>query len=650
PTVSESCKRLSLFTDSLEPDRSARPVRRNSLLGRSSISSSVVSLRSRWLRRNGFVADRVLLDNEPSERCESFGFCSSRELQLDAMDAAEFRRCGKQLIDFIADYIESLNGNRREAMPRVLPGYLRQRLPLRPPDQPETWERVMSDVEEHILSGTAHWLHPDFNAYFPIGISYASVLGDLLSSSFGVGFTWRSNPALTELERLMLDWLAEMMGMPAHFRNDSGIGGGALQGSASDCVLVSMLAARKEKLTQLIGKDAEPLPVSRLVAYCSQLAHPCVDKAAVICGVRLRRLGYDDENLALRCDLLESAVLEDRQLGLVPFYVCAVLGTTACASCDNLSDVGAVCHREQLWCHVDAAYSGGALVCPEFRPLLQGIELVDSFNFNPSKWLLCTFDASVLWVKSQSKLKDAFVSGPRASIPVDDAPISNPLEQICDLKDWGIPLSRRFRSLKLWFVIRLYGVEGLQRHIRLHCRLAQSFESQLLKDGRFQLAAKTRFSLVCFRFRDSDALSRLLVCRINQSRDLHLMPASVRDRYIIRYAIVRERAVEADVNRAIRVILKHADQLDGKFSNAASIASAIPIATAVATSGNAVNDSEDAEEPVELNSSVPIRKEPSYMSDDLIVGLSEDQLQEKFRQMSREFHRERRSLRRRLDK
>uniref|UniRef100_A0A1I8FSH8 Aromatic-L-amino-acid decarboxylase n=1 Tax=Macrostomum lignano TaxID=282301 RepID=A0A1I8FSH8_9PLAT len=562
------------------------------------------------------------------------------------MDAAEFRRCGKQLIDFIADYIESLNGNRREAMPRVLPGYLRQRLPLRPPDQPETWERVMSDVEEHILSGTAHWLHPDFNAYFPIGISYASVLGDLLSSSFGVGFTWRSNPALTELERLMLDWLAEMMGMPAHFRNDSGIGGGALQGSASDCVLVSMLAARKEKLTQLIGKDAEPLPVSRLVAYCSQLAHPCVDKAAVICGVRLRRLGYDDENLALRCDLLESAVLEDRQLGLVPFYVCAVLGTTACASCDNLSDVGAVCHREQLWCHVDAAYSGGALVCPEFRPLLQGIELVDSFNFNPSKWLLCTFDASVLWVKSQSKLKDAFVSGPRASIPVDDAPISNPLEQICDLKDWGIPLSRRFRSLKLWFVIRLYGVEGLQRHIRLHCRLAQSFESQLLKDGRFQLAAKTRFSLVCFRFRDSDALSRLLVCRINQSRDLHLMPASVRDRYIIRYAIVRERAVEADVNRAIRVILKHADQLDGKFSNAASIASAIPIATAVATSGNA----EDAEEPVELNSSVPIRKEPSYMSDDLIVGLSEDQLQEKFRQMSREFHRERRSLRRRLDK
>lgn len=464
------------------------------------------------------------------------------------MNADDFRKRGQEMVNYIADYLEDVG--KRRVIPEIKPGYMRPLLPNEAPQTPEKWADIMSDVESKIMPGITHWQHPRFHAYFPAGASYPSILGDMLSDALGcVGFSWAASPACTELETIVLDWLAKLIGLPSVFHHEDGIGGGVIQGSASDCVLVSVLAARHaalKDLKTLYPNENEGALLSRLVAYCSKLAHSCVEKAGMISLVKMRELDADEE-FSLRGETLKKAIEEDRKMGLHPFYVCGTLGTTAVCSFDNLNEIGQICEEEKLWLHVDAAYAGSALICPEFQHLLKGIERVNSFNMNPSKWMLVNFDCSTMWVRDRKILTNALTVDPLyLQHSHSDAAV--------DFRHWGIPLSRRFRSLKLWFVIRTYGVEGLQRYIREHCRLAKKFESLVKNDDRFETRGKVTMGLVCFRLKGRNGRTQNLLRAINMSGKLYMVPAIVNDDYVIRFAICAPNACDDDVTNAWAII------------------------------------------------------------------------------------------------
>jgi hypothetical protein len=316
------------------------------------------------------------------------------------LSPAEFRQCGKQMIDYIADYLENVHN--RRVVPSIEPGYLRELIPPTAPIKPESYDKVMKDFETHVMPGITHWQHPRFHAYFPAGNSFPSILANLLGDSLGAqGFSWAACPAMTELEMIVMDWFGRMMGLPNEFLpfTENGRGGGVIQSSASECNFVALLAARFEVMKQLRQRFPfveEGLLMSKLIAYCSKEAHSSVEKAAMIAMVKLRILETDSK-FRLRGDTLQAAITEDRHLGLIPFYVAATLGTTSVCSFDVLSEIGPVCTENDLWLHVDAAYAGSALICPEFRYLASGIEHAMSFNTNPNKWMLVNFDCSTMW-------------------------------------------------------------------------------------------------------------------------------------------------------------------------------------------------------------------------------------------------------------
>lgn len=470
------------------------------------------------------------------------------------------------MVDYIADYMETIN--LRRVTPDVEPGYLRDLLPKKAPKKGEEFDEIMHDVDKAIMPGITHWQHSHFHAYFPAGNSYPSILGDMLSDAIGcVGFSWAASPACTELETVVLDWLGKMIGLPKVFMHEEETGGGVIQGSASECVLVTLLAAREVAIKQLKNSFPfidEGVLLTKLVAYSSKLAHSCVEKAGMLGFVKMRQLEVDD-NYSLRGYTLERAIEEDRRLGLIPFYVCATLGTTACCSFDNIAEIGEVCSKENVWLHVDAAYAGNALICPEFQYLLKGVEMVMSININPNKWMLLNFDCSVMWVRNRDDLT--------TSMTVDPLYLQHRHgDKAIDFRHWGIPLSRRFRSLKLWFVIRSYGVEGLQTYIRQHIRLAKLFETYVKNDARFEVMGKVTMGLVCFRIKGPNTLTQKLLHMINESGKLHMVPALINEYYVIRFAICTQNAEEADVEYAWRVISAEASEL---WSARASIESNI---------------------------------------------------------------------------
>ncbi|XP_057379069.1 tyrosine decarboxylase-like [Daphnia carinata] len=476
------------------------------------------------------------------------------------MDSEEFRQRGREMVDYIIEYMETI-GERR-VTPSIEPGYLREMIPKNAPKKGEKWKEIMSDVETKIMPGVAHWQHPRFHAYFPSGNSFPSILGDMLSDGIGaIGFSWAANPACTELETIVLDWLGQMIGLPREFLSFSdNKGGGVMQSSASECVLVSLLAARAQKIKELKVLDPfteDGVLLSKLVAYCSKEAHSCVEKAAMIAFTKLRILEAD-ENLSLRGATLAKAIDEDRALGLVPFFVSATLGTTSCVSFDNLAEIGPVAKEAGAWLHVDAAYAGNAFICPEFKYLMEGIEYATSFNTNPNKWLLTNFDCSTMWVKDRFKLTQAMV--------VDPLYLQHShSDKAIDYRHWGIPLSRRFRALKLWFVIRNYGVEGLQNYIRQHCRLAKCFELLVKADERFEVCNNVRMGLVCFRVKGEDQFNQKLLANINASGKLHMVPACIHGRFVIRFCVCAQDAKDSDIEYAWKVISDFAtDLLDGR--------------------------------------------------------------------------------------
>ncbi|KAL1392851.1 hypothetical protein pipiens_012168 [Culex pipiens pipiens] len=474
------------------------------------------------------------------------------------MDSKEFRRRGTEMVEYICNYLETLE--ERRVTPSVEPGYLRHLLPGEAPENPEPWEKIMQDVESKIMPGVTHWQHPRFHAYFPSGNSFPSILGDMLSDGIGcIGFSWAASPACTELETIVLDWLGKAIGLPDQFLalKPGSKGGGVIQTSASECVLVTMLAARAQAIKVL--KQQHPFVeeghlLSKLMAYCSKEAHSCVEKAAMISFVKLRIL-EPDEKCSLRADTLRKAMEEDEQQGLIPFFVSTTLGTTGSCAFDDLAEIGEALQRfPSVWLHVDAAYAGNSFICPELKYLLKGIEYADSFNTNPNKWLLTNFDCSTLWVRDRIRLTSALVVDPLyLKHGYSDSAI--------DYRHWGVPLSRRFRSLKLWFVLRSYGITGLQNYIRHHIDLAKRFERLVLKDSRFEVCNEVKLGLVCFRLKGTDRINEKLLSCINASGKIHMVPASVNERYVIRFCATAQNATVEDIDYAWDVITDFAAEI-----------------------------------------------------------------------------------------
>jgi len=368
------------------------------------------------------------------------------------MSPEEFRRRGYQAIDWIANYLENVEN--LPVLSQVEPGDIRAKL-QDAPQQGESFEAILKDLDEIIVPGLTHWQSPNFFAFFPTGISAPSILGELISAGLGIqGMLWATSPACTELESHVLDWLVDMLGLPEQFKSDQA-GGGVIQDSASSATLVALLAAREQKIAD----------INKLVAYTSTQAHSSMEKAVKIAGLRRENLRYleVDANYAMRASALQQCIEADIKAGLTPCFLAATVGTTSSNAIDPIPQLGEIAQKYNIWLHVDAAMSGTAALCPELRWIHQGLEQADSYCFNPHKWMMTNFDCTCFYVRDRASLIQAL-----SIMPEYLKNQASDSGKVIDYRDWQIPLGRRFRSLKLWFVIRHYGIEGLQHYVRKH--------------------------------------------------------------------------------------------------------------------------------------------------------------------------------------
>jgi aromatic-L-amino-acid/L-tryptophan decarboxylase len=445
------------------------------------------------------------------------------------MTPEQFRAAGHATVDWVADYMERVG--ELPVLSRSAPGEIRGRLPAAPPEEGEPWERILSDVDDLILPGITHWQSPDFFAFFPANSSGPAILGDLVSSGLGVqGMLWATSPACTELETHVLDWLVDICGLPERFSSVSK-GGGVIQDSASSATLVAVLAAR-ERATQ--GQANRYGTGGDLTAYTSVHGHSSIDKAIKIAGFGTERLRHvaADADQAMNPEALEDAIIADRAEGLTPTVVVATIGTTSSTAVDPVRDIAEICRANGIWLHVDAAYAGTAAVLPEMRWILDGLELADSYVFNPHKWMLTNFDCSAFYVADRAHLIDTLSILPEYL--KNEATASG---AVFDYRDWQISLGRRFRALKLWFVIRSFGVEGIRRHVRNGIELTQELARWIEDDPDFEIATPHPFGLVCFRHRGGDAVNQRIIETVNESGDAYLTHTVLDGAYTIRVAI-----------------------------------------------------------------------------------------------------------------
>ncbi len=470
------------------------------------------------------------------------------------MSPEEFRRHGHAVVDWIADYY-----SRVESFPvlsRAKPGEIRAQLPPSPPQRGEPFEQIFADVDRIILPGVTHWQSPNFFAYFSANASGPAILGDLLSSGLGVqGMLWSTSPACTELETHVLDWLVPMLGLPEKFLSSTA-GGGVIQDTASSANLCALLAAR-ERATQFASnqKGCD----GRIVAYASTQTHSSVEKAAKIAGLGSENLRVIevDEKFAMRTDALALQIDADKKSGLLPCFVCATVGTTSSNAIDPVRELGALCREHRLWLHVDAAMSGTASLCPEFRFIHDGLDCADSYCFDPHKWMLTNFDCSCFYVADRGHLIRTL-----SVLPEYLRNQATESGAVIDYRDWHIQLGRRFRSLKLWFVIRHYGIEGLQQHVREHVRLAQHFASWVRNDNRFVLAAPVPLNLICFRLRSGDDDNQRLMDKLNQGGKMFLTHTRLDGKLTLRLCIGQTNTEAHHVEQAWQLIQQAAAQLE----------------------------------------------------------------------------------------
>ncbi|XP_050444259.1 aromatic-L-amino-acid decarboxylase-like [Adelges cooleyi] len=477
------------------------------------------------------------------------------------MDSEQFREFAKAVVDYIADYTENVRD--RPVLSSVKPGYLYDLVPAEAPVKGEDWKTVIADVEKIIMPGITHWQSPQFHGFFPTANSYPAIVGDLLSTGIGcIGFSWITSPACTELEVQVMNWFGKMLQIPKEFLNESeGPGGGIIQGSASEATFVCLLAA-KDRMTKHV-KTINPLLEdgeikAKLIAYTSDQSNSSVEKSGLLGSMPMRLL-KSDENGRLTGPVLLKAVEEDRAKGLIPCYVVATLGTTGTCAFDCLEELGPICNENNIWLHVDAAYAGAAFILPEYRHLMAGVEFADSFDVNLHKWLLVNFDCSALWVKNATHLVNAF--------NVERVYLNHSYQsedpQIPDFRHWQIPLGRRFRALKVWFVMRLYGVEGLQAHIKKQVQLAELFGQLVEQDRRFEVVTPVTMGLVCFRLKGDNVWTKKLYDSLMSRRQIYLVTASVRSQLVIRFVVCSRLTEQKDVEFAWNEISTLVDTLAG---------------------------------------------------------------------------------------
>lgn len=470
------------------------------------------------------------------------------------MTPEEFRRYGHALVDWVADYWSGLS--ERRVTPRVKPGDISALLPPTPPPRAEGFDAVIADLEKVVVSGLTHWQHPRFFGYFPANTSGPSVLGDLVCAGLGVqGMLWATGPACTEVETVMLDWLVDLLDLPGRFRSSS-TGGGVIQDSASSATFVATLAALHRASGGRWRTDGID---RRYTIYTSTQGHSSIEKAARLAGVGyagVRLVPVDDDTLAMRPDALRDALSADVADGRVPALVVATIGTTSTTAIDPLEEIGEICREFGVWMHVDAAYAGATAVCPELRWAHRGVEFADSYCFDPHKWLLTGFDCDAFFVADRAELIQAL-----SVLPEYLRNAATESGAVIDYRDWQVPLGRRFRALKLWFVLRWYGAEGLREHIRSGVALAQEFAEWVRGDERFEVVAPHPFSLVCFRLRDTDEANERLLRQVNESGEIFLTHTKVHDRFVLRMAIGSPHTTRDDVARAWNLIRDTADAM-----------------------------------------------------------------------------------------
>lgn len=472
------------------------------------------------------------------------------------MNSQEFRATAHQFVDWMADYLETI-----EELPvrsQVKPGEIYNQLPENPPHEPESIETIFEDFQRIVVPGMTHWQHPKYFAYFPANSSYPSLLAEMLTATMGAqGMLWETSPAATEMEERVMNWMIDLLQLPKSWD-------GCIQVSASSSTLVAVISAREKYSGYTINQQGAKQP---LTVYASEHIHSSVEKAVRIAGMGSDNYGAIgvDENFAMRPDLLETAIKEDIEKGKKPACVVVAIGTTSSTAVDPLPAIAEICQRYDVWLHVDAAFAGTAMLLPEHRHHINGVELADSLVFNPHKWMFTNFDCSAYFVKDKDVMIRAFSILPEYLKTRND-------DTVINYKDWGVQLGRRFRSLKLWFVIRNFGVTGIQERLRSHIRLAEELETTIQADADFELLSPRYFSLLCFRYRPDQSLSEEqlnavnaeIVARLNNSGQLFLTHTKLNGKYTIRLCIAQTNVQERHVLEAWSLIKEIAGSIEVK--------------------------------------------------------------------------------------
>ncbi len=471
------------------------------------------------------------------------------------MNLEEFRKYAHELVDWMADYFKNIEQFPVKA--QIKPGDILNRLPEKAPEQGEAFAEIFDDFRQIILPGMTHWQSPNFFAYFPANSSYPSVLAEMLTATLAAQcMIWETSPAATELEEKVMNWLKQAMGLPQQWE-------GVIQDTASTSTLVALLTAR-ERFTQFLGNEKGLAAFPDLRIYCSTETHSSIEKAVMLAGFGKQNLVKVPVDSRLRLDPneLQKAIEQDLKQGKKPLAVVATLGTTGTTAIDPLKPIAEISARYDLWLHVDAAFAGTALLLPEFRWMIEGIEQVDSFVFNPHKWMFTNFDCSAYFVKDVSALL-------RTMSVLPEYLKTSTRGQVKEYRDWGIQLGRRFRALKLWFVLRSFGLEGIRQTLRNHLRWAEELEKDIQNQPDFELMAPRTLNLVCFRYHPAhlqdeaqlDTLNQTLLQNLNATGKIFLTHTRVNGKYTLRMVTGQTYLQEYHVQQAWQLIQQTARTL-----------------------------------------------------------------------------------------
>lgn len=469
----------------------------------------------------------VVPDDETVRVCQHVGM-------PDHMSPEEFRKNGYAVVDWVADYLEHVEDH--PVLSPVEPGDIAAMLPDTAPEEPESFDRLLADLDEVVLPGITHWQSPNWFAYFPANSSPPSILAELASAGLGVqGMLWSTSPAVTEIESKVLDWLVDLMGLPQGWKSE-GPGGGVIQMSASDATHAALVVARH--------RNRERAQAENMAVYVSSQAHSSIEKGCTVAGIGHCRKITVDGDYGLDVEALRSQIGADVEAGVHPIAIVSAVGTTGTTAIDPIESINAIAAEHDLWHHVDAAYAGTAMLAPEFRHHQRGLEDVDSYTFNPHKWMMVNFDCNVLWVADREPLIDTLsILPPYLRNTASDA------GAVIDYRDWHVPLGRRFRALKLWWVIRSYGAEGLRSMVRDHVELAADLAARIESDDRFDLFAPHPFALICFTHRNGNDATKQLAAALNSSGSVAVIGSTMGETEFIRVAIgqatTQQRHVDA---------------------------------------------------------------------------------------------------------